>query len=190
MCKPRGWNKKIKIEQKERCQSASQRLGPHPRRSTHPPKAISAKSELYLFACCLPNIYAISKTTPESSLNAQPCGCNSINERSAPSSTPHRLVLCVCVQWNGPVWVCICVRQPQLPQQPLWLNDWLTTAGFCKGMVYLLGEQPLEKHRIPRIHHLFSSCAVAFIEPSFATASSCVLRKFLNCQHVNCLLVR
>lgn len=45
-------------------------------------KAISAKSEVYLFVCCLANIYAISKTTPESSLNAQSCGCNSINERA------------------------------------------------------------------------------------------------------------
>lgn len=45
-------------------------------------KAISAKSELYLFVCCLANIYAISKTTPKSSLNAQSCGCNSINERA------------------------------------------------------------------------------------------------------------
>jgi len=45
-------------------------------------KAISAKSELYLFVCCLANIYAISKTTPKSSLNAQSCGCNSINEHT------------------------------------------------------------------------------------------------------------
>jgi len=66
------------------CQFQSTRLElpPSNRSRSRARKAINAKSELYLFVCCLANIYAISKTTPKSSLNAQSCGCNSINEHT------------------------------------------------------------------------------------------------------------